>query len=497
MRLVTRLFGGTIPRAAALMAVLVSLALATGCANKRETRYADDYYGDEPVSAREYGYVRPASDVWVLGDAGRSSRARAAHSGGGDLWGRVRVGMQLDRHAHQRIDAKVAAFRRDPQYLARMSERARPYLRVVVDEIERRGLPMELALLPHVESRYNPAATSHKAAAGMWQFIPSTGTLMGLKQDGWHDQRRDILASTRAGLDYLEQLHRRLGDWELAMAAYNCGPGRVESAQAANRRAGKPTDYWSLRLPTETVNYVPQILAAARLVSEPQRYGLHLPAVPSAPQLEVVRSDRPLSLTQVAHASGVSLTELRKLNAGLKRGQTTPAVADYVVVPAGSGKRAAAKLKRAQVVLASASATGGAAPVRRAPRRAEPESPFGVPTASTGGTSVEGSVYVVRAGESLASIAAARGIEAETLADFNAMRLGEPLLPGQSLRIPDGVTDSELVTHRVRKGDSLGVIARRYNVSIDDLKRWNRLAENDLRTGAVLRIYRRGGTPAT
>ena len=222
-------------------------------------------------------------------------------------------------------------------------------------EIERRGLPAELALLPHVESRYNPAATSPVAAAGMWQFMPYTGREMGLRQDAWQDERRDILASTRAAMDYLQQLQRRLGgSWELAMAAYNCGPGRVESAQAANRQRGKPTDFWSLNLPAETENYVPQILAAARLVAEPASYGMHLPPVPTAPQLEVVRTERPMDLARVAQASGVGLAQLQTLNAGLKRGQTSPLGPGQLVVPAGTGQRVTDALPQARVMAATA-----------------------------------------------------------------------------------------------------------------------------------------------
>jgi membrane-bound lytic murein transglycosylase D len=457
---------------------LAALILASaGCANQ-QTRYAsDDDDSGGMVSAREYGYVRPASDVVVAGRKDRGQRRTE-----GDLWSQVRAGMKLDLHADPRIDRKIDGFRRDPQYLVKLSERARPYLAVVVGEIERRGLPAELALLPHVESRYNPAATSPVAAAGMWQFMPYTGREMGLRQDAWQDERRDILASTRAAMDYLQQLNRRLGgDWELTMAAYNCGPGRVESAMVANRLRGKPTDFWSLDLPAETENYVPQILAAARLVAAPANYGLRLPPVPSTPQLEVVRTDRPVDLERVAQVSGVGIAELRKLNAGLKRGQTTPLGPSRLVVPAGTGKRVSAVLPQAQVLPATAS-SGGAASLSRvaaAPVRSRrPEGP--------------GVVYVVKSGESLASIARARGVGLRDLADANAMATYEALLPGQSLRIPGAGSSADLVTHQVRRGDSLGAIARRYGVTVDDIRRWNPVSAQTLRNGVVLRIYRRG-----
>ena len=477
-------------RIGALSALALAVFASSGCATKSDVADAADGYGDT-VSAREYGYVRPSSDAWMLGaDQAQGKKTQRRQAASGDLWGRVSAGMKLNRYASGRIDSKVNAFRQDPQFLSKLSTRARPYLHVVMAEIERRGLPAELALLPHIESRYNPAATSPKAAAGMWQFIPSTGRIMGLRQDEWYDGRRDVLASTRAAMDYLQQLHRRLGgDWELAMAAYNCGPGRVESAQVANRSRGLPTDFWSLNLPAETESYVPQILAAARLVSEPAKYGMHLPPVPSSPQLEVVRTDRPVDLARVAAASGVRLFELQQLNPGLKRGQTAPWGASSLLVPIGAGGRVTASLGRAQVTPAStltamASATAPAATL--APERAR--LPLG-----------EGRVHVVKSGESLRSIARTQGIDVAGLADYNVMQTDEPLLPGQTLRIPDAgsaTNETGMVTHRVKKGDSLGGIARRYGVTVNDLRRWNPGGTSALRNGGVIRIYRRGGESA-
>ncbi|WP_295388139.1 transglycosylase SLT domain-containing protein [uncultured Thiodictyon sp.] len=394
--------------------------------------------------------------------------------------------MKLNLHASGRIDEKVGTFRRDPQFMSKLSERAKPYLHVVMAEIERRGLPGELALLPHIESRYNPAATSPVAAAGMWQFMPYTGREMGLRQDAWQDERRDVMASTRAAMDYLQQLQRRLGgSWELAMAAYNCGPARVESAQAANRARGLPTDFWSLNLPAETRNYVPQILAAARLVAEPTQNGVHLPPVPSTPQLEVVRTDRPVNLARVAQASGIGLAQLQTLNAGLKRGQTSPMGPGHLVVPVGTATRVTAALPQSRIV----------APMRFTAAAEPAEPPPTVKPETTIAT-----VYMVKGGDTLASVARAQKVDLNDLAAANAMQLREPLLPGQSLRIPGAagaavggdMTAANLVTHRVRRGDSLPAIARRYHVSVDDLIRWNPVAANDLHHGGTIRIYRRG-----
>ena len=470
------------------LTVSYSLLISAGCATNKDLAAAGDPDYDDSISAREYGFVRPATDVWLLGeDQGPRRRGKgvASHPGGPDLWNRVRAGMKLAHYADPRIDAKAEAFRRDPQYLAKLSQRARPYLHVVIGEIERRGLPAELALLPHVESRYNPAATSPKAAAGMWQFIPSTGRIMGLRQDHWQDDRRDLLASTRAAMDYLQQLNRRFGgDWELAMAAYNCGPGRVESAQVANRLRGRPTDFWSLDLPSETESYVPQILAAARLVAEPAKYGLRLPAVPSSPQLELVSTRGPVDLARVAQASGVTVSELQRLNPGLKRGQTAPDGPGRLLVPAGYGKQITAKLASAQVLPAVPPAAALSPTRTYTAGRTLPAARLPV--------SGEGQAYLVKAGESLGSIARAQGLEPQTLADFNGMLAREPLLPGQTLRIPGG-SAGPVTAHRVQRGDSLDTIARRYGVTVGDIKRWNQLGTKEVRAGEVIRIYRRSG----
>ena len=467
----------------------LALPFLAGCAGQPEVTatdpsgYLNVYAG--AVSARDYGYVRPAGDVVLSNRARVSSRTHTARGHGGDMWQRVRSGMQLDLYADSRIDRTLERFRRDPQFLEKMSERASPYLAIIVDEIERRGFPMELALLPHVESRYNPAATSPKAAAGMWQFMPYTAREMGLRLGGGYDERRDVVASTRAAMDYLEMLSRRFnGDWELAMAAYNCGPGRIESAQAANRRSGKPTDFWSLNLPNETEQYVPQILATAKLVAESRRYGQRLPTLSGSQRMETVRSSEPMDLVKVALAAGIKAPELKRLNPGLRIERSGGARITHLVVPAGQGERLAAVSPKIEVVL------------DRTPARAADDSGVAVRinerryplSASSRG---ESQTHQVRNGETLATIALRHGLDIKTLAESNGISTREPLLPGQTINIPARRPAPDLVTHRVRKGDSINTIARRYGVSVSEIRRWNRLAENRLRLGDSVRIYRR------
>lgn len=392
---------------------VLALPLLTGCAKHADVAAFDEDRGaySGMVSAREYGFVRPAGAR--AGTSGSYRGMRTARiPAGGDPWGRVRSGMQLNLHADSRIEVTLARFRRDPRYLEKMSRQASPYLPIIVAEIERRGFPMELALLPHVESRYNPAATSPKAAGGMWQFMPYTAREMGLRLDDNYDERRDVVASTRAAMNYLEQLNRRFdGDWELAMAAYNCGPGRVEAARAVNRRSGRPTDFWSLDLPQETRQYVPQILATARLVADSRNSGSTFPS----------RSDnRPDNRSERGRVA-------------VRLHQRSPSVAD-------------------------------------------------------------GRIYKVANGDSLATIALRHNLDRAYLAEWNGLSPRDPLLPGQTLRIPNAETPAEttrLVMHRVSKNDSIETIARRYGVTIAEIRRWNDVADNRLKQGETLRIYRR------
>ncbi|EGV18318.1 transglycosylase SLT domain-containing protein [Thiocapsa marina] len=474
--------------ARALGALGVLTLLLNGCAT--ENRVVEDDLGvsgySGMVSAREYGYVRPATDVVVM-----ERRTAGRGDSRGDLWNRVRAGMTLDLYADARIDSTVERFRRDPQYLSKLSRQGTPYLHMIVTEIERRGLPMELAFLPHVESRFNPVATSPKAAAGIWQFMPYTGLEMGLRQDAWYDGRRDPLASTGAALDYLEQLNRRFdGDWALAMAAYNCGPGRVAAAQAANRRSGKPTDYWSLSLPNETKQYVPQILATARLVAAPTRYGINLPPVPDRPQLEVIRTLQPLDLGSVASATGVQLYELQRLNPALKLGRTAPGGPGYILVPSGSGQRIGKKMGRVQIMPAMASV------VRTSAARSGGTARPMTATRSKAALAERSKIHVVKGGETIASIARANGIEPRTLAELNGISVREPLLSGQTLEV-QATDDSALIKHLVTKGDSVKTLAKRYGVSVKDLKRWNQLADTRLTPGDLILIYPPGRAPTS
>ncbi|WP_435949057.1 LysM peptidoglycan-binding domain-containing protein [Psychrobacter sp. DM8] len=265
----------------------------------------------------------------------------------GDLWNRLRAGYRMNMGQpiyNQRIEAQKGWFTSRQDYLNRLTARSSRYLYHTVREAERRNIPTELALLPIIESSYDPGATSSAAAAGMWQFIPSTGRIYGLNQSSTYDGRRDVIESTRAAYDFLTALYNQFGSWELALASYNAGPGRIQKAIDANAAQGLPTDYWSLRLPTETMNYVPRFLAVAEIVSKPEQYGVYLPAIANRQHFRSVPVNYGVSLAEVAQVTGVSYDELERLNTALISGRIDQSGPQRVVIPNDVDSNVDAKL---------------------------------------------------------------------------------------------------------------------------------------------------------
>lgn len=253
----------------------------------------------------------------------------------GDLWNRVRFGFKMPYLENSRIAAQKRWFYDRQAYVERLVARASRYLHYTVSEAERRGLPTELALLPIIESSYDPSATSNAQAAGLWQFIPSTGRIYGLNQSETYDGRRDVIESTRAAYDFLTSLYNRFGSWELALAAYNAGPGRIQRAIEANQARGLPTDYWSLRLPTETMNYVPRFMAVAHIINNPREHGIMLPAIANHPHFRAVDANVGVSLHEVSQVTGVPVSELQLLNPALTDLRVNASGPSRVVIPDG------------------------------------------------------------------------------------------------------------------------------------------------------------------
>ncbi|MBF7682870.1 LysM peptidoglycan-binding domain-containing protein [Acinetobacter sp. B5B] len=324
-----------------LGSTILGLLLSTGCASTATTSTAHKVHTAQKASANNVdANFLDASALDSLEDLLSATDMRAVEGDRllilkhGDVWKRMTVGFKMDETKWDpRIEAQRNWFISRQPYLDRLSARASRYLYHTVKEAERRGMPTELALLPVIESSYDPSATSSAAAAGLWQFIPSTGKIYGLQQTGSYDARRDVVESTRAAYEFLGTLYNQFGSWELALAAYNAGPGRVQQAINRNAAAGLPTDYWSLKLPQETMNYVPRFLAVAQIVKNPKVYGINLPPIANRPHFREIQVQPGVSLLQIAELTGLSRTELSTLNPGYRGDFIDAASPGRILIP--------------------------------------------------------------------------------------------------------------------------------------------------------------------
>jgi len=419
------------------------------------------------------------------------------------LLNRIRGAFSLPESADPAVRKELEWYAKRPGYLQRVFSRAERYLHHIVTEVEARGLPMELALLPVVESGFNPYAYSPGRAAGLWQFIPASGARMGLKQNWWQDQRRDVVASTTAALSYLQTLNALFaGDWFLTIAAYNMGDGAVLRAIEKNRREGKPTDFWSLTLPAETRAYVPRLLALRTVLLDPERYGHRLPPIADAPYFRRVETGGQFDLRLAAEHAKVTPEELHALNPAFHRWATDPQGPHvlYVPVPVADAfaalvpsLTAAQRLSLAMHRVVPGETTAAVARRYRTPLEAVRAMNPGLPLRPTAGTVLRVPVepgHPLRSGlvieGDLAAIGGATGTPA-TAGSGGAASTAAP--DGLGNAAPDRpVAKPRHVVYRVKSGDTLYSIAKRFKVRIEDLKRWNRLRSNTLKPGQRLEV---------
>jgi membrane-bound lytic murein transglycosylase D len=457
-----------------------------------------------------------------------------------DLFDRMRAGFAFDEVQEPAIDVQLAWFERNPDYLERVFQRGQRYLYHIITEVEARGMPLEFALLPVVESAFEPFAYSRSRAAGLWQFIPDTGARFGLKRDWWYDGRRDVVESTRAALDYLQALHDQFnGDWLLAIAAYNVGENSVARELDFNRANGKPADFWHLRLPAETRAYVPKLLALKRLMAEPERYGLEFAVIPNEPYFALIDTDSQIDLKIAAQLAGTSYDELVALNPGYNRWATDPDGPHRLLVPIdnadafdgalrtlGADERvrfATHEVLRKETLPMIAKQYGTSVAViskindlkdgkvtagqsLKIPEISG-ELPDKVllaaarvdrPETDKGGRKQRQIVYRVRAGETLNSIARRHGMPVSTLARLNNLGAQDTLVKGQRLVIKasarrfrdEGTVSGRRLLYTVRSGDTIYSISHQFQVSVSQLKSWNGLNEHHpIRAGKRLVMY--------
>ena len=413
-----------------------------------------------------------------------------------DMWDRIRRGFAIPNLHNERVDYWTDYYASHPQSMLLMSQRAGKYLYYIVDELNHRGLPTELALLPFVESAYNPNALSHSKASGLWQFIPSTGLHYKLQQDWWRDQRRDPVASTQAALDYLSYLYDFQGDWYLALASYNWGEGSVKRAMDKAADAGKPTGYTALDMPDETRNYVPKLQAIKNIIARPEKYGITLPGVSNTPYFTTVHKSRDMDVAVAAALAEMPLEDFEALNPSYNRpvilAEHNPALhlpLDKVGVFNNNLQAYSGPLSTWQVVhpqrgqsLASIAKSHGITldQLREANNLGTKQTRTTVATLliPAADTSSTGGLRLASYSASAADVEVAPARTSASAAARPATRLhASNLRPKPSIR-----------THTIRRGDTLYSLARRYNTSVDALRKLNNLKSSSLATGQRLRV---------
>ncbi len=389
-----------------------------------------------------------------------------------DIWERIRNGFAMPNLDSPLVADRQAYFLNRPEYLKRMIERSRPYLYHIIAELEKRGMPTELALLPIVESAYNPMALSRSKASGMWQFIPSTGKRYDLKQTWWYDDRRDVIASTAAALDYLQSIYEMNGDWYLALASYNWGENAVARAVAKNKANGLKTDYLSLTMPQETRYYVPKLQAIKNIISNPALFGIDLPLIPNRPYFTTVDTQHDMDVRLAAKFAEMPLDKFLALNPAFNRPVISSQDKSSIVLPT----------EKLQVFNANLEAHQSS------------EKPLS-----------SWRTVSLKSGDRVEKIAATHGLSVARLKAINGIKPKGRFVTGQTLLVPMPGTsavyepmpvlipavagnEAPRAPYVVKKGDTLAGIASRTGVSVDDLKRWNKAAQGRMTPGTRLSL---------
>ena len=441
-----------------LLPILFSLLSLTSIKANAESSQADT-----PIEATE---------LQALPETASSSHKVAEVEIPADLWIRIRRGFAMPDLQVDLVQDREQWYANRPDYIERMTARSSKYLYHIVEEIERRGMPTELALLPFIESAFNPQAVSSARASGMWQFMPRTGKDFDLKQNAFRDDRRDVLASTRAALDYLQRLYGMFGDWHLALAAYNWGEGNVGKAINRNQRAGQPVAYTDLRMPAETRMYVPKLQAMKNLVANPQDKGVQLPSIPNHPYFQTVPLPRDMDVALVARLAEVPLEDFKALNPSAHRPVLLAGGTPHILLPWDSAEIFQRNKDAYEGRLAS------------------------------------WTVWVAPKNMKVPEAAKKVGMSEDELRSVNKIPPRMLIKAGSALLVPRSTRQDNDVTSKVadngqlnlapevtlrkrtikaRKKDSLASVAKRYRVAIADVAKWNNLSpDSALKSGQKL-----------
>ncbi|MGX5202497.1 LysM peptidoglycan-binding domain-containing protein [Aliikangiella sp. IMCC44632] len=459
-----------------------------------------------------------------------------------DVWDRVKAQLTFEVPDKRRVRAQKSWYSRHPEYMQRVTERAEPYLFHIVEELEKHNMPLELALLPIVESAFDPFAYSHGRASGMWQFIPGTGRTFGLKQNWWYDGRRDVYMSTQAAIKYLAYLNKRFdGNWLHALAAYNSGEGNVSRAIRRNKKKGKPTDFWSLKLPRETQAYVPKLLALAELLSEKNENVAYWSPVANLPYFDLVDTESQIDISLAAALAELSMNDFYRLNPAFNQWATSPEGPHHILLPiekisvfkqnlktipkaqrisfkSYQIKQGDSLIKIAQQHNTTVALLKSNNNIRGNSIRAGKKLLIPVPSKARdeyhksanqrllakqsrnrAGTKIN---YIVKSGDSFWDISRLYKVNMRKLAAWNNMAPTDPLKVGQKLvvwtkqptklaSLSNSKKQTKKIYYKVRRGDSLARIANKFNVSLGSVKKWNRKMGNKkyLQPGDSLTLY--------
>ena len=519
-----------------LLSSLLLLFFLAGCQVTSPVTSVDS----EVISGEEFSEIYPIGDeeeglAHLVKEKPQKNEKKADKAGYENIWLKLAEGFDFDVPDNSRIAKQRDYYLRHPKYLHQVSKRAEPFLFLIVEQIESKDLPLELALLPIVESAFDPFAYSHASASGLWQFMSATGDRFGLNQDWWYDGRRDVYASTDAALRYMDILHGYLGeDWLYAFAAYNSGEGRVKRAVQKNKKQGKPADFWNLSLPKETENYVPKLLALVDILRNHEKYGVELPYIQNEQVLSYVDTESQLDLAYAAKLADLTIAEIQLLNPAFNHWATSPDGPHKLLIPTAMEQQFTDKLtatdKSERVRWARYKVRAGDSLSVIAKNYNTTTSilkqvndisgsfikvrqPLLIPVASKSQTAylfaqtkrfeAENSkgkrkvVHTIVDGDTLWDISRRYNVTAKNIAKWNQITTKKTLNLGKKLTI---WKDSRLtatskkkirrVTYHVRSGDSLGVIAQKFSVKTADLVRWNKLQNKKyIKPGQRLLVY--------
>jgi membrane-bound lytic murein transglycosylase D len=510
--------------------LLASALLLAGCQITNTTeKQAETNKSDKPEHVSEQPVLEVQQQITAKPIVKEKAPTPQEQS---DVWQRISMQITTDIPNNKQIQYYRNWYLKNPAHLRTVAKRAEPFLYFITEEIEKRDLPLELALLPIVESSFDQFAYSHGSAAGLWQITPPTGRSFGLEQNWWYDGRRDVVESTRAALDLLEYLNRKFdGNWQHALAAYNTGEGRVFRAIRKNKAAGKPTDFWSLDLPKETSGYIPKLYAVADVIKNSKKYGFDLPAIANKPVVKVVEPGIQMDLALAAQYAAMNVTDLQNLNPGYNQWATAPDNHTHLLLPikkvdifntklAQSGNQG---VKVVRYKVKPGDTLGGLAAehktsvkeIQRANKINTTNIRVGkhllIPVAMKSGAKFTSTgqmqqtrtqqshgsgyrtTYQVKSGDSLWTIARNQKVSIEQITKWNNLNKNSPLKIGQKLNIWKAQNEGGVIRtvfYEIRQGDNLSLIAQRFHVKVSDVVKWNQINSSKyLKPGQKLKLY--------